>query len=658
MKDAVPPDSDRVVTNAPSIRWPPPGLERLQGDLVRVAIRAALGSGILVLPLLFVLGRNLDFATLGPFADAWWVTLVLAIVGLSFATDALVRAMTLMSRVARALQQGYDLDTVKLVIADGERDMGFLVTGARHFSEMDTTEREAIGTLRVSAMALHAVAGIWMPNALAVCILLGARGLISPSGLWMATALPALALYAFGSVAGTVAASRVRRARRAWYGRPWVDDLASEEASAWRAEAPSTGEAPSRGWDGAALGRVLRPGAILVGSFAAIVAIPILTLVPTAAVGPILAELAVPGFDNVRARGGRVEAMRSYRVAVDEGISPSEAGRLLHDLSFAGPDRAVLPGEAQPSRRIGEAWLPGVDESNPTGLHPFDWPGSLFSTLSAGPTEEQRAFLERVVDHPSRSDLSRLSRAGAIDIASARYVDPLPGEVTLVNLPIPNYSEFRRAVNSHVAAAALAFVNGDPELAEELVSEIVSLGFLLGDDGPTLMDNLTGYALVEQGADAMADLYAASGRTDDAARLNALRVATEMALSRVSYRYPEGAEAWVRSLPEIVSDASVARGLRWEIFVGITTLTPCINLQRLVFGPDQEYWDFVNGAYDDLVAWPSEDGLFEMARSGWFRSHAEAGAGLVGRLLSVSMRTGEGTCGEVVRQLETQEALF
>ena len=160
-------DSDARRTEAPGLRWPPPGLERLQGDLIRVSIRAALAGAILVLPLLFVLGRDLDFATLGPFADAWWVTLVLAIIGLSFAADALVRAMTLMRRVAKALEQGYDLATIKLVIVDGDRDMGFLITGSRYFSGMDRREREAIGTLRVLATFLYALAGIWMPNALA-----------------------------------------------------------------------------------------------------------------------------------------------------------------------------------------------------------------------------------------------------------------------------------------------------------------------------------------------------------------------------------------------------------------------------------------------------------------------------------------------------------
>lgn len=642
----------------PVVRWPPPGLERLQGDLVRVATRAALGGGILVLPLLFVLGRDIDFASLGPFADAWWVTLALAIIGLAFAADALVRMMTLLRRVSKALEQGYDFDTIKLVVADRDRDMGFLLTGSRQFSEMDAKEREAMAALRVFSVTMYAVAGIWLPNALAVGILLGARGLVTPAGLWMATALPALAMYAFGSVAGTLAESRVRKARKRWHRQAWAEDLASDEAQAWRLGFKPQGVPVGRASADRSLGRVFNHATILVGALAGLVSIPILTLVPTAAVGPILTALAVPGSDNVGARGARVEALRSYRVASDPSVTPAEAGRLLHDLSYAGSNREVPLGEREPTRRITPPWLPDVDEENPTGVHPFEWPDSLFTLVARGTTADQRAYLEDIAGHPARADLSRLSRAAAIDIASARYADPLPMDLTLLTMPIPRYTELRFAIYSHVGTAAAEFLSGRVERAEEVLREVVSLGFLLGDGGPTLMDNLIGYALIEQGALALADLYRASGQTEKATQLRDLRNAANAAVGRAQFGYSAGAEAWMRSLPSMVSDTSLARGLRWELFVGITTLTPCINLQRLVFGPDQEYWDFVNEAYDYLVAWPSEDGLYERARAGQFGSPAGVPGTLVGRILSVSMRTGEGTCGEVVRQLEAAEALF
>ena len=190
------------------------------------------------------------------------------------------------------------------------------------------------------------------------------------------------------------------------------------------------------------------------------------------------------------------------------------------------------------------------------------------------------------------------------------------------------------------------------------MAEVVSLGFLLGDGGPTLMDNLIGYALVEQGARALADLYRVTGETEKSRRLSDLQTATDAAVSRGRFSIPDGPEAWIRSLPSMVSDTSLARGLRWEMFIGVTTLTPCINLQHMVFGPDEGYWNFVDGAYDDLVAWPSEADLYERARAGWFGVSADSQRTLLGRILRVSMRAGEGTCGEVVRQLEASGELF
>jgi hypothetical protein len=140
-------DGDRRLT------WPPPGLERMQDDMGVIATRAALAGGLLALPLLFVVAREQDFATQGPFADAWWVTIIFATVGLAFA---LVRLVRTMRRASRAFESGYRAATVLQVLADSTRDMGFLLMGARHFSVMDAHEREVVacpGTAVRAAMA-------------------------------------------------------------------------------------------------------------------------------------------------------------------------------------------------------------------------------------------------------------------------------------------------------------------------------------------------------------------------------------------------------------------------------------------------------------------------------------------------------------------------
>jgi len=182
------PHSDEAVSASEQevfLRWPPPGLERMQGDLWRVASRGALGGGLLVLPILFVVAREQEFASLGPFADAWWLTIVLSTVGLGFVVEALATVARILRRVAQALERGYDWRTDRFVPADLRRDMGFLLQGSRHFGGLGLGERRAIAGLRLLAGSSHALAGLWLPVALCVGLLLASRNVMDAQTLWI-----------------------------------------------------------------------------------------------------------------------------------------------------------------------------------------------------------------------------------------------------------------------------------------------------------------------------------------------------------------------------------------------------------------------------------------------------------------------------------------
>ena len=52
-------NEDGATTGTPGMmRWPPPGLERMQGDLGAIMMRGALSGLLLVLPILFVTGAE------------------------------------------------------------------------------------------------------------------------------------------------------------------------------------------------------------------------------------------------------------------------------------------------------------------------------------------------------------------------------------------------------------------------------------------------------------------------------------------------------------------------------------------------------------------------------------------------------------------------
>jgi len=646
-----------AVVTAP-LRWPPPGLERLQGDLWRVAARGALSGGVLVLPMLFVAGRHQGFVSLGPFADAWWVTMVLAIVGLGFALDTLASAGRLLRRAAEALKGGYDRETVLRVVADTRKDMGFLIQGSRHFSGMEPAERDVVARLRVVSATCHALAGVWMSSALGVALLAAARGLLSDDAFWMFTLGPGLVLYVVGALVGILEDSRVRRARTRWFRQPWAQDLDPREIEAWRREMAERQGQPGRlrpagGW-AVALGRA----AVLMTVLGVFVAVPVLTLIPTSAIGPVLALVALPRVSQVQQRAARAEAFRGLRLAPDPTVAPDEAGRILHDLLYVGADRPPAQGEAPPTTRYEAPWLPAMEGENPVGAEPHRWPEDLFSRVAADPSPDLLAFLDGIAAHPAHEAFTRLARAGRLDAVEARWGASFAPGTTVATLPIPRFGGLREGAYAHLAAAAAHAARGRTAEAETTIREVVSVGFLLGDQGPTLIDNLIGHVLVGAGGTALQRFYESQGRDDEARRVREMVETAERASLRVRSDPPEGAAAYVRSLPAMVLDTAAVRGLRWEYFILTATLSPCLNLHRMVFGADDDFRAFVERARGSLVRWPAEERLFELARAGYLGTVGDGAASPFGRFLGISMRSGPGTCADVVGRFETLKEAF
>jgi hypothetical protein len=224
-------------------------------------------------------------------------------------------------------------------------------------------------------------------------------------------------------------------------------------------------------------------------------------------------------------------------------------------------------------------------------------------------------------------------------------------------MPVAWRPSLRSGAYAHIGSAAFELLEGRPERAEEVVEEVVSVGLLIADGSASLIDDLVGYQLVDAGARALEDLYDVTGQTQKAAELRELRGVADRAVRRAHYRAPEGAAEWVRSLPALVTDTSVVRGLRWEYFIGVTTLTPCLNLQRMVFGPGDGYRVFLEDAHASLVEWPSEEDLYVLAKGGWFASVGRPRHSWFGRLLTIAMSGGEGSCGDVIRRLPARDVL-
>lgn len=282
----------------------------------------------------------------------------------------------------------------------------------------------------------------------------------------------------------------------------------------------------------------------------------------------------------------------------------------------------------------------------------------IFDTVLDHPSQEVLDYLAKIAAHEGRPDFARLSRAAVIDVAVGRWPNPFPAGVTMVDVPIPRFGGLRTSAYAHIGAAAYELSQGREARAEEMTREVISVGILLGDEAPMLIENLIGHTIARTGGVALKAFYEATGKDADAARIEELDAVATLAADRIPTRAPGGVEAFVRSMPGTVTNAKGLRGLRWESFVLTTTLTPCLNLNRMVFGPDASYEQFIEDAHASLVRWPSEESLFALAQDGYLGGVRNQPAGVIGRFLAISMRSGDGACGPIVSRLKVLSEIF
>ena len=168
---------------------------------------------------------------------------------------------------------------------------------------------------------------------------------------------------------------------------------------------------------------------------------------------------------------------------------------------------------------------------------------------------------------------------------------------------------------------------------------------------------MVGFVLVEEAGGALSQLYRLSGRTQEAATLSRVREVAERSASMLRSAAPSSNDAWVRSLYQMTLDPTVARGLRWEYFVNLTTIAPCLNLNRIVFGVGEDYERFIEDARESLVRWPSEASLFEVARYGWTGNASAYEPGIMARVAAIYMDSGPNSCARFVQHMQAQEGL-
>jgi len=630
--------------------WPPPGLGRVQGDLWIVLRKMAVAGGVLVLPILFVLTIPQSGSGLGPLGDGWWVLLLSTLVGLMLFADASISLIRMLNRVRRALDEGYPGRVVGLVLCDREMDNGFVLQGAQVFSSLSEDERGALARLRLWAPIAYLLSASWLVLGFGVLVLIAARGGLSPSGLALGTLIPTVLLGLCGLVLRATEGTLVGRARKAWYAQPWAQDLARQDVTEWRTAGVERGVVQ----DEKPAGTVwLRPTVFGVIVATLIAVVPPATLVPASSLGAILASVAGFRYSRTQERVAAAEAYQSFRLEPDPAISPEEAGEILHVLSLVGRDGEQAEGFSEPARTYEVGWLPPEPPEGWRVEVPMNWTDSIWIRLDQGLALEDAAYLREVAAHPGHAEFSRLARAGALDAAGSRYELPLPEDLTYFQLPFPRFSTLRSAAYAHIAIAALHSQAGRHDRAEEVVREVISLGYLMMEDSPFLIGNLVGAVIVEAGADAMWHVLRRAGDTERLAVLEEASTVGQAAVEAMAAGRggSRSAQAFIEDTRAVASNEGAVRGLRWEFMHLTAVVTPCLNMRNIVFGTGGEYDDWLAGVRSSLVRYESDAILFDLAAQGLAPEGRDAG--LLTPLLTAAMgSTGGGAnCAQVIGSL-------
>ena len=152
----------QALSTGSSLRWPPPGLERLQGDVWNIVRSGTLAVLILVFPLLLSISLRQDFWSLGPLGRAWWIILITTGVGMGLVLETFVALFRLLRRASKAVERGYRWRTVAQVACDERRDTGFLLLGARWYVVFEEKQRSRVAGLRLMGAGLQLASILWL----------------------------------------------------------------------------------------------------------------------------------------------------------------------------------------------------------------------------------------------------------------------------------------------------------------------------------------------------------------------------------------------------------------------------------------------------------------------------------------------------------------
>lgn len=356
---------------------------------------------------------------------------------------------------------------------------------------------------------------------------------------------------------------------------------------------------PRRSWPRFAL-RIVRDVAI---------AVALMTAIPVISVARNGDRIWAPMKQIANTRNDAVnpEVFRGHAVPRDPSITPLHAGRAFSRL-HPRTRRASFP-ELTGASHADMAWLstklaPGMfPTARPVG---FPAPSeAVVEAAVAGFTTAELSYLQTIATAPAWREFDRVARAPAVDFIAGRFQIPFAPNVSLLELPSPNYKNLRAMANAGVSRAAYHAAISQRDSAEAALRSIISFGFAMIDNATSTMDEVHGTAIVAVGGNALERYWRSVGDPRGNWRAaGPLKLRQDIARTASL----DETRAWLIAR---ATDPATSRGDRFQA-VQELTYSSCTNVRETLLGPRADVTAALAAARSSLTRFPSDRAVVDL----------------------------------------------
>ena len=315
--------------------------------------------------------------------------------------------------------------------------------------------------------------------------------------------------------------------------------------------------------------------------------------------------------NNTRARISQSEAMRPLALPKDASITPLQAGLAFNALQ----PKLEVPGfpMIEPAVRPEASWKDAIVtpdmfvKAQPNMSH-SPASNTILEAATKGFTPQEMSYLKTLSTAPVWRNFDLIARAPAVDLIGGRFKLPFSPDVRAYQLPLFKYKFAKEVAYAAVSRAAYHMALGQRDSAETILRSVVSFGFMLVDNGTSILDELIGNVIVGIGRDGLLRFYVITN--DPRASMPALSIPARVAATPNPMR-AGNMEDRRRLLITRSQDARTSPGERYEA-LHLLSASACTNVRELLLGRRSDVTDALRNASMHLARYPSERALVEL----------------------------------------------